>query len=117
MTQHASLRPERWARFTRSQQILQIGAEMLRASSCFLPEESSSLRACYERALRLVDLTVEVQLNAHLRRELLRWRDVVAELYLRDEPDVSAHEQAFRVLLQLDPEAALQIPILGLERP
>lgn len=114
MTQHASLLPERWARFTRSQQILQIGAEMQRASSCFRPEHASSLRACYERALRLVDLTVEVQVNSQLRRELLLWRDVIAELYVREEPDPVAHRQAFRVLLQLDAEASQQIPILGL---
>jgi tRNA threonylcarbamoyladenosine modification (KEOPS) complex Pcc1 subunit len=114
MTQHASLAPERWARFSLGQQILQIGAEMQRAASSFRAEDSASLHASYERVLRLVDLTVEVNANPNLRRELLCWRGVIAELGIRDVPDPAAHRDAFRVLLQLHPEAARQIPLLGL---
>lgn len=114
MTQHASLVPERWARFDLSQQILQIGAEMQRALKFLRAERSAELRACYERALALVDLTVQVQENPNLRRELLRWRDVIAELYLGDEPDPIVHRQALRVLLRLHPESAKQVTVLGL---
>lgn len=114
MTQHASLGPERWARFDLGQQILQIGAEMQRALKFLSIERSLERRACYERALGLVDLTVEVQQGASLRRELLRWRGVVAGLYLRAEPDPRAHRQSLRVLLRLHPESAKQVAILGL---
>src|SRR5512143_3512086 len=113
MKQHASLSPARWAQFRLGQQILQIGAEMQRASNLWHESEHALLQACYERVLRLVDLTVEVNDHPHLRRELLRWRDVIAELYLRDKADPDAHRQALRVLLELHPEAAEQIPILG----
>jgi hypothetical protein len=114
VTQHAELLPERWAKFTLGRQILQVGVEMQRATSCFATDRALMLRACYERVLRLVDLTVKVNEDAHLRRELLRWRDVIAELYLREQADPEAHRQAFRTLLLLHPEAAEQIPILGL---
>ena len=114
MTQYSSLPPERWARFDLGQQILQIGAEMQRALKYLRAERSLQLRACYERALGLVDLTVQVQANPGLRRELLRWRGVVAELYLRAEPDPRTHRQALRVLLRLHPESAKQIALLGL---
>ena len=114
MTQHASLSPERWARFDLAQQILQIGAEMQRALKFLRAERSLQRRACYERAMALVDLTVEVQANPGLRRELLRWRGVAAELYLRDEADPRAHRQALRVLLRLHPESAKQVFVLGL---
>ena len=114
MTRPSGLTVERWKRFRLGQQILQIGAEMQRGSSSLTPDRSAWLRPCYERALQLVDLTVQAQENAHLRRELLRWRDLIAELYLREVPDPEAHRLAFRVLLQLHPEAAKQIPILGL---
>ena len=114
MTQHASLSPERWARFDLGQQILQIGAEMQRALKFLRTERSLELRACYERALGLVDLTVQVQASSGLRRELLRWRGVVAELYLRAEPDARTHRQALRVLLRLHPESARQVAVLGL---
>jgi hypothetical protein len=114
VSQHAELSPERWARFDLGQQILQIGVEMHRGLKGLRPERAALLRASYERVLRLVDLTVEVQANPHLRRELLRWRDVIAELYLRDAPDPETHRVAFRVLLQLHPEASKQIAVLGL---
>jgi hypothetical protein len=114
VTQHAGLTEERWKRFTLPQQILQIGAEMQRARSLFGPSEGTLLRDCYERALRLTDLTVRVQSNRSLRRELARWRGVVAELYLRDRPDTDAHVEAFRALLLLNGESATQLPYLDL---
>jgi hypothetical protein len=74
MTQHASLSPERWAAFSRDQQILMIGNEMNRATRLIRLADRPGLLLAYERVLRLVDLTVEVQPGYGLRRELLRWR-------------------------------------------
>jgi hypothetical protein len=116
MTQHASLTPERWAAFNLDQQILMIGNEMNRALRLIRMDNRSSLALAYERVLRLVDLTVEVQKGYGIRRELLRWRDLAAELYIRPEPDEAQHAAIFRCLLQLTPEAACQIPIV-LGRP
>ncbi|MHB1192351.1 MAG: hypothetical protein ACYC6F_04820 [Longimicrobiales bacterium] len=112
MTQHASLTPERWARFSLDQQILQIGAEMHRASASMARGDAQALRNGYERVLRLVDLTAQVASGYRLRRELLRWRDLIAELYLANHVDEAAHRASFRVLLQMRPEAAKQIPYL-----
>jgi hypothetical protein len=112
MTQHASLSPQRWSTFSLDQQILMIGNEMNRAIRLLRPEDRASLALCYERVLRLLDLTVEVQQRPTLRRELLRWRDLIAELYLRNEPDPAGHAAAFRALLLFTPEAARQIPFL-----
>jgi hypothetical protein len=114
MTQHAHLTVERWARFDLGQQLLQIGVEMQRGMRWLRPEHIERLRACYERALRLVDLTIEVQAKPTLKRELRLWRGVVAELQARDTPDAGTHRMALRVLLQLHPEAYKQIVLLGL---
>jgi len=110
MTQHASLSPERWSAFSLDQQILMIGNEMNRAARLRQPADRPSLSLAYERVLRLVDLTVEVHTRRALRHELLRWRDLIAELYLLPEHDPAAHAAAFRSLLQFTPEAARQIP-------
>lgn len=112
MTQHANLSPARWAAFSLDQQILMIGNEMNRATHLVRLGDRAGLALGYERVLRLVDLTVEVQDRPTLRRELLRWRDLIAELYLRPEPDGAAHAAAFRCLLLLTPEAARQIPFV-----
>ena len=110
MTQHASLTPERWARFELGQQILMIANEMNRASGLLDAASLPSLRRTYERVLRLVDLTVATRSRRGLRRELLRWRDLVAALYVAPGPERESHVAAFRALLQLHPEAARQIP-------
>ena len=89
-----------------------IGNEMNRAARWMRPEDRSSLELAYERILRLVDLTVEVQNRPALRRELLRWRDLIAELYIHPEPDPAAHAAAFRALLLFTPAAAQQIPFV-----
>jgi hypothetical protein len=112
MSQHASLSPERWSRFSLDQQILMIGNEMNRASRWRSEEDWPSLQLSYERILRLVDLTVEVQLRATFRRELLRWRDLIAALYIGSAPNPQEHASAFRALLLLTPAAARQIPFV-----
>jgi hypothetical protein len=114
VTQHSGLTPERWARFGLPQQILQIALELQRGLHFLRRERLVELRCCYERALALVDLTVAVQTRPALRRELLRWRGLVAELYLGEEPAPERHRQALKLVLQLNPESARHVALLGL---
>jgi hypothetical protein len=111
-TQHADLTEDRWSMFTLDQQILMIGNELNRARKLFAPSDRASLRNCYERALRLADLTIAVHETRGLRRELLRWRDLIAELYIAESPDLSEHDAVFRCLLRFTPIASQQIPLL-----
>jgi pantothenate kinase len=114
MTQHGSLSPERWAAFSRDQQLLMIANEMNRASSLTDAANLASFRRCYERVLRLVDLTVEVNASSALRRELLRWRELAAAIFIAPGPSLAEHRELFRALLLLNPQAAKQIPfVLG----
>jgi hypothetical protein len=112
MTQHASLSPARWRAFPLDQQVLMIGNEMNRLRRLMDPARGDSRRLAYERVLRLTDLTVETASSTGLRRELLRWRDLVAALYIAVSPESAAHDAAFRALLGLTPESAKQIRIL-----
>jgi len=110
MPQHASLSPERFARFSRGQQLMAIANEMNRASKLFGHADLERLGRAYERVLALVDLTVELNESRSLRRELLRWRGLVAEQYVSEAPDALAHGRAFRALLQLHPDTWRQLP-------
>jgi hypothetical protein len=112
MSQHSSLSPERWSTFNLDQQILMIGNEMNRAAKLMGPDDSASRQRSYERVLRLVDLTVEVQRKRNLRRELLRWRDLVAALYAQPQAIPEEHKDVFRSLLLFTPTSARQIPLL-----
>jgi hypothetical protein len=112
MTQHSTLTAERWAGFSLDQQILMIANEMNRAGKLNAPGDRERLLGCYERVLRLVDLTVQTRERRSLRRELLRWRDLIGALYIADEPSRDDHLAAFRCLLQLNPTASRQIEFL-----
>lgn len=116
MTQHAGLDRERWSEFDLDQQVLMIANEMNRVWGALSSGRAGSARAGYERALRLTDLTVACASLRGFRRELLRWRDLIAVLYVEDEPDPAAHRDAFRALLMLRPMAAKQIPLLAATR-
>jgi hypothetical protein len=107
VTQHAGLSAERWAMFDRDQQVLMIANEMNRAGKLFGPDDRERLAHAYERVLRLVDLTTEVQRSPSLRRELLRWRELAGEVYLH--PDLERHRTLFRTLLLLTPVSARQV--------
>jgi hypothetical protein len=106
VTQHASLTLERWSAFTRDQQVLMIANEMNRAGKLFGPADRDRLRNAYERVLRLADLTTEAQPSRSLRRELRRWRELAAAVYL--EPDEERHRAPLRALLLLTPASAKQ---------
>ncbi|MFH1765208.1 MAG: hypothetical protein ABIF09_13550 [Gemmatimonadota bacterium] len=112
MTQHSGLDEARWSQFDLDQQILMIGNEMNRGLRLARAGRPEPLRRGYERILRLVDLTAQAGMRPALRRELLRWRTLVADLYLSEEVYPGRHEAAFRGLLQLQPIPARQIPLL-----
>ena len=112
MASHAGLSPERWAAFSLDQQVLMIANEMNRAAKLMAPTDHERLRSAYERVLQLIDLTVRSAVRPALRRELLRWRDLVATLYIAPAADPAAHATAFRALLRLTPEASKQLPLL-----
>lgn len=105
---HRSLSEERWSEFTLDQQILMIGNEMNRAKRLLDSADRDRLRNCYERILALTDLTIRVNRKSTLRRELLRWRDLIAELFLSADPERRDHMATFQSLLLFTPEASKQ---------
>ncbi len=112
MTQHGSLTAERWSSFSPEARLLMIANEMNRTGGSLAPEHEESRRLGYERVLRLTDLTIELAARPARRRELLRWRDLVAELYVGG-PDPARHAAAFRVLLLSFPAGAEQLRALS----
>ncbi len=110
--QHRGLSLERWRSYPFSTQVLMIGNEMNRASAMLGGQAIEQVRGCLERVLQLTDLSVAAAASRARRRELLRWRDLVAAEYLAPAPSLDAHRAAFRALLQMTPESAKQVPLL-----
>lgn len=109
-TQHGSLSPERWARHSPGQRLLMIANEMNRASKLLGPADVGRRLTTYERVLALTDLSIQTAERRSVRKELLRWRDLIAVLYVAPQADPQGHAAAFRVLLQMHPETWRQLP-------
>lgn len=112
--QHEGLTLDRWIQFSAAQQVLMIANELHRARKLAEPGDESRRRNSYERVLYLTDLTIRAQSGRSLRRELLRFRDLAAELYLDPAPAASKQAALLKALLLLTPESALQRAPLGL---
>lgn len=110
--QHRTLSKERWNSFNLYQQVLMIGNEMNRAKKLFNPQDRDGLKLCYERVLYLTDLTIFLHTSCSLRKELLRWRDLIAEQYIKDAPELEQHKKIYKSLLLFSCESAKQIPYL-----
>lgn len=110
--QDRGLSPERWRQYPFATQVLMIANEMNRASSLLAGTAVDQARGCYERVLQLTDLTVAGAASRARRRELLRWRDLIAAEFIAPAPSLDAHRQAFRALLLMTPESAKQAPLL-----
>ncbi len=108
--QHAGLAAGEWARHPLGRQLLMIANEMNRASKLVIAADSNRLRTSYERVLALTDLSIAASPRPAVRRELLRWRDLVGALYLAPAADRHAHARVFRALLQLHPDTWRQLP-------
>jgi hypothetical protein len=99
---------ERWSGYDLDFHILSIAAEMNRGRKRLLDSDRVGLGLCYERVLVLTDLTIQVHALPGVRRELLRWRDLVAALFVADLPRLADHDLALRALLDFTPSAHAQ---------
>ncbi len=80
---HKNLTPEKWSKLSKKDQILNIAAELSRATHWLEKDVFESAKDCYERALELVDLTLDDNRWKGNRRELAHFREVLASFYIR----------------------------------
>jgi hypothetical protein len=99
---HKSLSGEKWNSLDISHQILNISAELNRARNR-LSDNYEHTRLSLERALELIDLTIgdRIKWSKGRLRELLRFRDVVAEYYARESRSPDALKDLLGVLLRM----------------
>jgi hypothetical protein len=59
LKQHTGLTPEKWASYSKTQQVLMISNELNRALNCLEGNFITDDEKCYERAMELTDLTMD----------------------------------------------------------
>lgn len=103
---HRTLTVEKWRGFSFGRQVLMVANELGRAGSAMTAGDPAEVKRCYERALELVCFTLEVAPRRRpLRRELCRFKEVLASLYVSDHPSIHDNQIAQGVLISLSPEA------------
>jgi hypothetical protein len=86
---HANLTREKWEAYSTTQQVLMIANELNRASNCLKSNHPADAEKCFERAMELTDLTVEDLRWRQGLKELLRFREVLSELYISKNIDLN----------------------------
>jgi hypothetical protein len=79
---HKTLSPEKWFGYSRSQQLLMIANELNRAGIWLEKGHFEDVDRCYERAFELTDFTVEDRKWSNSLKELLRFREMLGDLYI-----------------------------------
>ncbi|MDD5457600.1 MAG: hypothetical protein PHV30_11310 [Candidatus Margulisbacteria bacterium] len=90
---------KRWNSYEKSQQILMIGSEFGRAKTWIIKKAVSESIQCYYRALDLIEQTVDDPKWNKAGRELLRFKEMVAEAALFKTLDLQNTLLLYRTLL------------------
>ena len=106
LKQHKNLSREKWFAYPREQQLLMIANELNRAKNWIEKGDSAHVDSCYDRALELTDLTSEdKKWHAHGLREMRRFREILAQLYIVPDKDLKNNTLLYNCLLQMHPGA------------
>ncbi len=92
MQQHKQLAEGRWFKFTLAEQLANIGSEVERTISWKNKNNSDYSNKAFERALELLDLTVEDAKNKFRLKEILRLREALVDYFLFDNQFYSSDE-------------------------
>ena len=106
---HPSLTIEKWQTFSQRDQILNIAAEFSRIRNLVPQKQSKAVKECYERALDLIDLLKSDLRWRHGLKEVCRFREFLAELYLNDAENLLRSSELERILIYWNGEAAAAI--------
>ncbi len=84
---------------------MNIAGELNRAGNWIKNNDAAKVNLCYERAFELIDLTVCDSKWRGRTREMLRFREMLAELYMKDDKDYGFNELLFKTLVNLRHES------------
>ena len=95
---HKNLKPERWGKFSVRQRELMIANELNRAKNWIEKNDLEEVNNCYERALELLDLTVEITKSGNRLKEYLRLREMIGKLYIEKKGRLKLNKQVFNCI-------------------
>ncbi len=102
---HHNLSQEKWFGYSEGQQLLMIANELNRAKNWIKKNRSDNVNLCYERAFELTDLTIADKKWKGKLKELLCFREYLAEQYMKKNKDPEINDQIYNGLISLSVES------------
>ena len=96
---HKTMDSGKWNRFPLERQVLMIGSEFARAKNLLRDDVSGEVIQCYERAYELLDLCAMDPKWRPRLKELLRFREILGELYLHPSLDGPGFMMMYRTVM------------------
>ena len=87
---HKGLAEGRWQKFDLCFQLANIGSEVSRTLNAIKKNNSLSAEKAFERALDLIDLTIEAKPRYSALKEICRFREIFCKAYI--EKDINELE-------------------------
>lgn len=94
--QHQQLADGRWTQFSLMEQLAHVGSEVDRAAHWLKKSDTISSRRSIDRALELIDLTLDDQRWNKRRKEIFRAREVLCDHFYGDNQYQSSTESLQR---------------------
>lgn len=104
--QHQQLADGRWAQFSLMEQLAHVGSEVDRAAHWKQKRDTASSQKSIDRALELIDLTLEDQRWTKRRKEIARAREVLCDHFYGDNQYQSSTESLQRYFFSFAMAAA-----------
>ena len=79
-----------------------IANELNRAGNWIAKNDFTEAKLCYERAMELLYLTVDILKDFKKLRELLRFKEMLAQLYIKDKLSITENASLLSALVLLD---------------
>jgi len=92
---HKNLESGKWQKFSMKQRELMIANELNRAKNWIEKKDLEEVKNCYERALELLDLTIEITKDKNRLKEYLRLREMMAKFYFEKRGNLNFNNQLF----------------------
>jgi hypothetical protein len=98
---------EKWQKFSKEDQILNIAAELSRAKFWLERKDEFQVLNCLNRAFELMDLTINASRHQRILKELLRLREVLSQFYIDKNKNINDLKRIFKTLLLLNKATSL----------
>lgn len=93
---------EKWQKLSKEEKFLNIAAELSRVKFWLKEKNKEQVLNCLNRVFGLLDLTINLSRRQKYLKELLRFREVLADFYINKDKNMDEFTKIFKTLLMFD---------------